>query len=217
MANPPWTYSQLDTFESCPRKFYRTKVLRDIVEPPTIHTKWGTDVHTAFENAITYGEALPDTMSQWQTIANKIGKLPGDKLCEYKFSIDKAFEPVGWKDAWSRGIADLVVIKDTHAVVMDYKTGKRKLTEQLDLYAMYTYHHFPEVTKVTTGFVWLKEKKLDWNTTTREEIPVVWQKMLPRVAKLESAYERDKWPARTSGLCRGWCPVKDCEFYSEKR
>ena len=48
-----------------------------------------------------------------------------------------------------------------NAIVMDYKTGKRKPTEQLDLYAAYVFHHYPDVQEVTTVFVWLKEKKLD--------------------------------------------------------
>ena len=44
----------------------------------------------------------------------------------------------------------------------------------------------------------------------------IWQGFVPRVAKLESAYERDKWPAKTSGLCKAWCPVLSCEFNGRK-
>jgi hypothetical protein len=212
MANPAWTYSQLDTFESCPRKFYHTKVLRDIVEPPTVHTEWGTRVHTAFEDFVNDGVLLPEGMTQWQPLANSIVKLPGQKLTEQKYAIDRDFQPTDWKGAWTRGIADLVVIHGTKAAVMDYKTGKRKPTEQLDLYANYIFHYHPEVQQVTTGFVWLKEKRIDWKPVQREQVPVIWQGLLPRVAKLESAYERDRWPAKTSGLCNGWCPVTSCEF-----
>lgn len=219
MANPAWTYSHLDSFETCPRKFYHTKVVKDVIEPPTVHTEWGTTVHTAFENWIKDGTPLPDGMTQWQTLANKLAKLPGDKYTEQKFAIDAAFQPCDWKQAWSRGIADLVVVHGDKAVVMDYKTGKRKPTEQLNLYANYVFHHYEHVNTVFTGFVWLKDRKIDWNSgrtgnypITREEMPIVWQEFLPRVRKLETAYERDKWPARTSGLCKGWCPVTQCEF-----
>ena len=212
MANPAWTYSQLDTFENCPRKFYHLKVKRDIVEPPTIHTEWGTKVHTAFENFVLHGELLPEGMQQWQSIAYKLAKLPGKKLAEREFAIDKNFQPCDWKQAWSRGIADLAVIQGKTAAVMDYKTGKRKPTEQLDLYAAYTFHHYPEIDKVTTGFIWLKEKKIDWKTIQRTDLPIIWQGFVPRVAKLESAYDRDRWPPKTSGLCRAWCPVMSCEF-----
>ena len=224
MANPPWTYSQLDSFENCPKKFYHLKVARDIVEPPTVHTEWGTRVHTALEDYVKDGTPLPEGMTQWDGIAAKLKALPGEKHTEIQFAIDANFQPCAWKGSWSRGIADLLVIHKDKALVADYKTGKRKPTEQLDLYANYVFHHYPEVNVVTTGFIWLKEKKVDWNSgrpdkqpITRGEVPVVWAEFLPRVRKLESAYERDKWPAKTSGLCKAWCPVLSCEFNGRRK
>jgi PD-(D/E)XK nuclease superfamily len=217
MNMPAWTYSQLDSFESCPKKFYHLKVVRDVVEPPSVHTEWGTKVHTAFEDFINKGDPLPEGMTQWQSLANKLAKLPGQKLTEVKFAIDANFQPAQWKTSWSRGIADLLVIHGEKAAVMDYKTGKRKPTEQLDLYANYVFHHYPQVNKVTTGFVWLKERRIDWKPLDRTSLPVTWQSLLPRVRKLESAYERDSWPARPSGLCNGWCPVTSCSFNRPRR
>ena len=216
MANPAWTYSQLDTFETCPKKFYHLKVVRDIVEPPTIYTEWGTKVHTAFENFILNGELLPEGMTQWQPLANKLATLKGEKFPERQYAVDRDFTPCDWDKAWTRGIADLVVIQGANAAVMDYKTGKRKPTEQLDLYAAYVFHHHPEVQKVTTGFVWLKDKKIDWQVRERADLATIWQDLLPRVRKLESAYERDSWPAKTSGLCKAWCPVTSCDFNGRK-
>lgn len=213
---PAWTYSQLDSFESCPKKFFHIKVARDVVEPPSVHTEWGTKVHTAFEDAVNQGSPLPEGMHQWQGLANKICALPGEKLTEQKFAIDRNFQPASWKAAWSRGIADLVVIHGHKAAVLDYKTGKRKPSEQLDLYANYVYHHYPQVTSVRVGYVWLKDRRIDWKSTTADSVSATWQTLLPRVRKLESAYERESWPARPSGLCRGWCPVKSCEFHKER-
>lgn len=212
MTNPAWTYSQLDTFESCPRKFYHIKVKRDVADPPTVHTEWGTKVHAAFEGFVKDSVLLPEGMEQWQPLASKLANLPGDKLCEKQYALDRNFQPTTWNKAWTRGVADLVVINGKNAIVADYKTGKRKPTEQLDLYAAYVFHHHPDVQKVTTGFVWLKERKIDWQPRTRNELPIIWQSLAPRVKKLENAYERDSWPAKTSGLCKAWCPVVTCEF-----
>lgn len=216
MTQPAWTYSQLDSFESCPRKFYHLKVKRDIVEPPTIHTEWGKRVHTAFENAVKDRAPLPEGMQQWQRIADKIVSFRGEKYPEQKFALDRAFKPAGWSNAWTRGIADLVVVNGSKAAVMDYKTGKRKPSEQLDLYAAYAFSHYQNLETVVTGFIWLKEKRIDWKRIERTDVAAVWQSLLPRIAKLESAYERDKWPARTSGLCNGWCPVTTCEFNKKR-
>lgn len=213
---PAWTYSRLDAFETCPKQFYHLKVARDVPDPPTVHTEWGQRVHTAFENAIKDGTALPEGMTQWQKLADKIAALPGDKLTEHRLAIDKNFSPVDWKSAWSRGVADLIIIRGSQAAVLDYKTGKRKPSEQLDLYANYIYHHFPSVTSVRTGYVWLKDRRIDWKATQIDSVSTTWQTLLPRVRKLESAYERDSWPARPSGLCKGWCPVTTCEFNNKR-
>jgi hypothetical protein len=181
-------------------------------------------VHTALEDYVKDGTPLPEGMTQWDGIAAKLKALPGEKHTEIQFAIDANFQPCDWKGSWSRGIADLLVIYKDKALVADYKTGKRKPTEQLDLYANYVFHHYPQVNVVTTGFIWLKEKKVDWNSGRpgkqpiyRAEVPFVWAEFLPRVRKLESAYERDKWPAKTSGLCKAWCPVLSCEFNGRRK
>lgn len=217
MTQPPWTYSHLDSFETCPQKFYRTKVLRDIVEPQGEAAKWGERVHTAFELRVKEGTPMPSTMEQWEKLASRLAALPGEKLAEQRFALDRNFQPTAWKTAWTRGIADLTVIHGKTAATLDYKTGKRKPSEQLELYSAYIFAHYPDVEVVKAGFVWLRDKKIDWRRRTREEVPVIWQEFLPRVAKLESAYERNSWPARPSGLCRGWCPVTDCSFHKGTR
>lgn len=212
MQIPAWTYSQLDTYETCPRKFYHLRVLKDVSDPPTEATIWGSRVHEALEHRIKSGTPLPEGMTQWEPLAAKLDALPGEKLCEQKFAVDRAFQPADWSNAWSRGIADLTVLHGEKAATFDYKTGKRKPTEQLELYVGYIFAHFPEVTNVETGFIWLKEKKIDKETYTRDDVPKIWDGFTRRVAKLESSYERDKWTPRPSGLCKAWCPVLTCEF-----
>jgi len=217
MTIPAWTYSQLEKFETCPKQFYHVRVARDYTEPPTEHTKWGERVHTAMEERVQFGIPLPEGMEQWENIASKLAKLPGEKYVEYKMSVDKSFNKSSWKESWSRGIADLLVVNGNKAAVFDHKTGKRKITEQIMLYAGYTFAEFPEVEEVTTAFIWLKEKRVDKETFTRDDIPKIWNEFLPRVIKLEKAYETEKWPVRPSGLCNGWCPVKSCTYYKDKK
>lgn len=212
-----WTYSQLEKFETCPKQFYHVRVKRDVVEPPTEHTIWGERVHSALEHRVIEGTPLPEGMEQWEGIAQKMCLLPGEKFAERKLAIDRNFQPSDWRAAWSRGIADLIVVNKDTAAVFDYKTGKRKPTEQLSLYAGYTFAHYPKVKTVFTGFVWLKDRKIDKQSFSRNDESTIWREFLPRIAKLESAYERDAWPARPSGLCKGWCPVKSCEFNSKPR
>jgi CRISPR/Cas system-associated exonuclease Cas4 (RecB family) len=213
MTLPAWTYSGLDTFATCPRKYYHLKVVRDTVDPPNEHTEWGTRVHDALERRIKDGTPLPEGMTQWEPLMKKIDAWPGDKLTEHKFAVDRNFQPAPWDNAWSRGIADLVVIHNDTAVVIDYKTGKRKPTEQLELYTAYVFAHFPKLQTCGNSLVWLKERKVDKTTINREDAQRdVVTKFQSKASRLESAHERGSWPARPSGLCKRWCPVTSCEF-----
>jgi hypothetical protein len=178
---------------------------------------WGEKVHKAMELRVRDSVPLPEGMTQWEGIAAKFAALPGEKHCELQMAVDKNFQPAEWGNAWSRGIADLLVVHGDRAGIFDYKTGKRKLTEQLELYVGYTFATYPQVNYVTTGFVWMRDKKIDKSTYQRVQVADIWRDFLPRVRKLENAYERDAWPCRPSGLCRGWCPVKTCEFYKDKK
>jgi len=216
MKMPPWTYSQIEKFETCPKQYYHVRVARDVVEPPTIYTDWGTAVHTALEHRVIDGTPLPEGMTQWEKIAAGIVAMPGEKQAEQKFALDRNFQPTDWSEAWSHGIADVAIVNGSVGVVMDYKTGKRKITEQLDLYAAYMFAQYPQVDTVKTAFIWLKEKKKDVNVVRRSELPALWRGFLPRVVRLETAYDKNKWPANPSGLCRGWCPCTGCEHYKAR-
>jgi hypothetical protein len=216
LKSRPWTYSHLDQHEQCPRRFYEVKIAKRFIEPPSEHIKWGNEVHTAFEKRVLDHMPLPDGMKQWEAIAAKLAALPGQKFAEKKMALNKAFQPCDYWQSWTRGQPDLLVVNSRKAAVVDYKTGKRKPSEQLDLYALYVFSYYPDVEYVDTAFVWLKEKRIDRKTIVRSEIPNTWQSFLPRVAKLESAYERESWPAKPSGLCKGWCPVTNCEHFRTK-
>lgn len=216
MNIPAWTFSQLDSFETCPRKYYLIRVARTVKDPPNEYSKWGDEVHKAMELRIRDGIPLPEGMQQWEKLMSNIAALPGVKSTERKFALDRNFQPTEWGTAWTRGIADLDITHGNRGAVYDYKTGKRKITDQLRLYAAYKMAYAPEIEQVTTGFVWLKDKKIDIEVVKREDIPGIWNKFLPTYAKLESAYERDAWPPKPSGLCKNWCPCTGCEFHGRR-
>lgn len=212
MYMPPWTYSRLEVFETCPRQFYEVKVACNFVDPPTEHTVWGKKVHSAMEARLKEGTPLPNGMTQWEGIVSKVDAMPGTKFTEYKFSISRDFQSAEWDKSWSRGIADVLVVGKKEAAVLDWKTGKRKPSNQLHLYSLYVFATFPEINCVKTGFIWLKEKKVDVGVFLRDETHILWPPLLSRVRRMELAYENDKWPAKPSGLCNGWCPVTTCEY-----
>lgn len=209
---PPWTVSSLNSYTTCPYKWFKERVTREFVMPRGEAAIWGERVHKAFENAVNLDIQLPEAYSKYAPLVEQIKKMPGEHMAEHKFAIDEAFKPAPWRSSWSRGVADLVVKKDGSAVIFDYKTGKRKPSDQLMLYAGYAFVHFPEVEKVHTGFIWLKEHKVDRSTYTRDQLPDIWAEFLPVVARMKKSFETGDFPKRPNGLCRSYCPCRNCPY-----
>ena len=214
---PAWSYSSLTNFETCPKKFYHTKVSKEVPDPPGEAAKWGTTVHKYLEDHVRDGTPLPDSIGYLQPMMRIILNKSGDKRAEQQLAVTSGYSASEWwgKDTWCRGIIDLAIINGSKAAALDYKTGKRKPdSDQLKLFAGLLFAHFPEIDTVRTGFLWLKDSKVDTDIFTREQVGEIWGSFLPRVRRMEIAYQTDTWPAKPSGLCRSWCPVgrSRCEF-----
>jgi len=210
----PWSYSALTAFETCPRQYYHVRVVRDTVEPPSEHLTWGNAVHKAFELRVSEGAPFPTGMEQWEPIARRLTVPEGDVLVEAQVAMTKSLVEVDWfaPDVWVRAVLDYVRIKGNKGLILDYKTGKRKDDKtQTELFAAVAMAKWPVLERVYTGFVWLKDKVVDTQEYTRENIPAIWGSLLPRVTRLQQAYQEQTWPARPSGLCRKHCAVTTCE------
>ena len=212
-----WSHTALNAFETCPLRYYKTRVSKEVVEPQTEVLRYGNDVHKAFELRLNEGKALPEHLQCHEQLVQSLLKKKGDRLVEKQWAIDKSFRPVGWfdKNAWCRGVVDVGVISRDTAVILDWKTGKRKPeNDQLKLFAGLVFAHYRNVNTVTTGFVWLAANKIDNEVFTREQTGEIWSAYLPRVKRLELAYEEQKWQPKPSGLCAKHCPVprSHCEF-----
>lgn len=210
MKQNAWSYTALTAFETCPKRYYLTRVSKEVKEPQTEATTWGNNVHKALELRVRDKLPLPAGMEQYEPIAAKFDTAQGQVTTETKFTLDAHMRPTSWfaSDAWLRCILDITVDKGTSAAVLDYKTGKRKTdSHQMMLFAGVLMQAKPLLEKVSTGFIWLKENKTDTKVFTREDLPDIWGEFIPRTQRLDHAYEYNKWEAKPSGLCREWCPV----------
>jgi hypothetical protein len=215
---PAWTYSQLETYTNCPRVYYHKHIVKDIPFVPGPEAIWGDKVHAALEHRVKSNTPLPEGMTQLEPLAKKICSMPGTIHVEKKMALDENFQPVDYysKQAWTRGKGDVIVVSKSTGAVLDYKTGKRKLTDQLALYALYTFAHYPALETVQSGFIWTKDKKIDKETFHREQVPELWNKFLPTLNKIRSSHERNSWQPRTSGLCKAHCSVMTCEHNGKR-
>lgn len=211
-----WSYSSLNSFENCAWRHYLTKVQKSVVEPQTVQLAEGNAVHKAFELHIKGEQWMPEKYSKYTALAEQVKATPGAKEVERRFALTSSLKETTYfgKDVWLRGQLDLLAKGRTKAVVLDWKTGKRKPdSDQLKLFAAATFALLPHIEQVFTGFVWLPDRRMDTETYEREEAIGIWQEFSGRVRRLEIAHETGKWPKRPSGLCRLYCPVgkNNCE------
>jgi hypothetical protein len=213
-----WSYSVLDSFETCPRRHNLTKVSKVVQQdPPSQEVQWGRDVHKAIELRLEGKAPLPPAMAHYEGMLKLLTSKHGKRLNESKFAINQNFQPCGWRDplTWCRVIIDTGLVGTTTAFMADWKTGKRKPnSDQLKLCAAVGFAQYPYLESIHTAFIWLKDKKIDSEMFTRQQVDSIWNEFLPRVKRLELAHQTNTWQPKPSGLCGKWCPVtkQHCEF-----
>lgn len=218
MSSKPfsWSFSRLNQYETCPYRYYKTRVSQEIIEPETESIIWGNRVHKALEDNIEGRANLPADCSQFQPVMDSIAKIPGNFTAEKKFAVDRRQQPVDFEssDAWCRCITDVFVENTPLAIAMDWKTGKVKYDfEQLKINALMIFAHYPEIVNVKVAYIWLKFKQVTKNEFTRAGPgALTWDKYITATSFMENSYSNNFWPKRKSGLCKNWCPVTSCEY-----
>lgn len=209
------SYSSIKLYENCPYRYYRQRVVKDIIDEGGEASKHGERIHAFLENRLKENTELPQEIAHYEPLCNSIIKTKGKLFVEQELVLNANLLPTGWwdADAWMRSKLDVLVIDGHDAIVMDWKTGKRKVDFfQLQLFAVQVFKHYPEVQRVKTSLIWLKDMKLDTELYTRININEIWADVMQRINRIEKSVEHDSWPAKPSGLCR-YCPARhDCDF-----
>lgn len=218
-----WSWSVYELFQTCPRKYEKTYLKKEFVEPEDnrTHADWGEHVHRALQAAVETDQPLPDNMKLLglkNTVA-QLRRAPGTIMCEKKMGLTKALEPCDFFDnanIWVRSIGDYICISpdETKAIIVDYKTGKRKLTDQLKLQALVLFQHYPKLQTVYSGFMWVKLLgKIDTETYHRKDRARLWKAFMPTLTQMVDSFKLDIWPTKRNGLCLKYCPVSSCAYH----
>jgi ATP-dependent exoDNAse (exonuclease V) beta subunit len=214
MAAKAWSYSALSSFETCAKKHYHTRVKKDVKEEESEQMKWGNQVHKALEDRVRDGVALPKGMEKWESLLQRLLDRPGTPIAEQQMCLDKTLAPTTWfaKNAWARAIVDFAILDGDKALALDWKTGKPKEDhDQMMMFAAFMFHHYPELDRVITGYVWLAYgNRVTTQAYYRSDLPKIWQEFLPRVKRYQIAHDNNDFKPNPSGLCRKWCPVLSC-------
>ena len=211
------SYSSLKLFDNCPKNYYHQRIEKSVKDTGNAVTIYGERIHKSLELRLGEGAMLGREAERYEALCASIEKIAANGVLtvEEEMTLNQSLEPTGWwnDDAWLRSKIDVLVRNGPDAIMFDWKTGKRRPDfDQLELFAVQVFKHYPEVQRIKTTFVWLKEMKMDHETFTREQEAPIWQKILSKITRIEGALEHDNWPAKPSGLCN-WCPCKSfCEY-----
>jgi CRISPR/Cas system-associated exonuclease Cas4 (RecB family) len=221
-----FSFSRLDSYETCPKKYWAISVGKTVRDEGNEHTHYGEEVHKAFANYFK-GKPLPLHLRHLEPALLPIRSAPGVKIIEQKLAINAEYEGCDWfaKDTYCRVISDLTILNGTKAVLFDWKTGKMKDDFlQLRLAGAVILLLAPEIESAQLVYYWTKNKKFtrDKNDDgslkllTRDDIPKVFDSLAPRLQRYQDAHAREEFPARPSYICR-YCPVLTCQHNEVKR
>lgn len=231
MARPnAWSHTALDTFENCPRQYHETKVLKRWPFEPTKEMLWGREVHKAFEDYLVQGTPLRADLQQHEEFLARYKGLPGDLAGEERIALSiepgagglSRLKPCAYfsktEQVWYRGQVDARKRTATTAYILDHKTGKVKNDyTQLKGFAMWEFIVRPEIQEVRAEYYWTQTKTASGEVYTRDQLPELAEHFRPKLARFGDAFLTDTWVPKQSGLCHGWCPVTDCEYWQPKR
>lgn len=217
------SHSTLKDFASCPHKYYRVKIAKDVtVDYGDRKQNWGTQVHEALEFAIKHGAPMPSNMVQYQHVVDKLTAFRPYVYSEKYLGMARDGSALPFKGAWLRAIIDtLVVVPNAGSAIMsDFKTGKRWLDwQQHDIGAVVVFANYPHVQKINASYQWLAEenpaKRVDKKVYYREELPQLRNELLPLIERVEWSSGSGIYPKKTSPLC-AYCPVRDCEHWKPR-
>lgn len=161
------------------------------------------------------GVPIPEKYKFLEPALIKLRDYEGQHLCEYRMGLTRQLEPCGFfaKQVWWRGVADLVILRDDSARLVDYKTSKSSKyadTKQLELLSLALFKHFPQVKKVKAGLLFVVINDFVKGEFDADQSDVYWSKWMEGTAQLEKCFEVNVWNPRPNFTCSKWCPVKDC-------
>ena len=210
-------YSSIKLYENCPLRYFRQRIVKDVIDEGGEASKYGERVHAFLETRLKENTLLPQEVAHYESLCSSVERIAqGGELCiEKELVLTDNLTPTTWwePDAWLRSKLDILVITGEIAVVMDWKTGKRNADQfQMQLFAAQVFKHYPEVTRVKTSLVWLKDMAMDTEVYYRSGVNTIWAEVMKRIQRINDSLEHDNWPAKPSGLCR-YCPARhNCDY-----
>jgi len=218
MSDYKWSFSSLKEYVNCPKQYQEVKVLKRYFKQTTPEMTYGNEVHKALENYVKDGTPLVKNYSHFKPLMDTIIEIEGEKFPEQRMALDKDGNACKYSEGWVRGIVDLLIVRGDTGYILDYKTGSNKYPDpkQLKLMALMTFAHHPEINTINAGLLFVAYNSFVDETYQRSDIDSLWASFEPDLRRLDNSYVTDMWNPNPTPLC-GWCPVRTCEHYKDRR
>ena len=224
MKYSPYSFSKINLYEQCPRKYKFQYIDKLGVWIPNIATERGSFIHLLLENHtkdkktkfkfhIATEEQQKECFDIFTTFLDSdIGKetMVSDAIAELSFGM-KITETgldicnYGDKSALFRGKIDHTIFKDKDTIrVIDFKTGKVSpfpMPLQLIMYAIYLFYKYPDVNTIETLFLYVEHLEEKQYIFKREHLTASTEKLLEKIITIENDETFDKKPSALCSYC----------------
>lgn len=206
-----WSYSKLISFETCAFQ-YKLRYVDRLPESKSPAADRGTAIHLQAEHFVLGKlNKVPSTLMKFSDdfIALRARCKEGLVQGEEEWGFNRDWLPTTYKGAWLRMKADAVAYNKarTHAIVIDYKSGRKygnevKHAEQTMLYALATAIREPLVKNFTTELWYIDKDEITSIEYTREKA----MSFLPLFDKRATKIDNEKvFPANPNIFSCQWC------------
>lgn len=218
MRFAPYSFSKMDTYVQCPKKFQFSYIDKLPKKPQDLTPLLkGGAVHNILE--LHPEPATHKLAPQYQHIvdeflATELGQksLKTESVREYKLGIDKELKPCKYSDkkALFRGIVDYIHTDENVLHLKDWKTGKAKELKwqnfsQLIFYAIYFFQKYPTIDKIYISYIYVEHNTHNSLLLERQYLDNYKVKMLSIIKDIETDQVFEKKPQR---LC-DWCDYQE--------
>lgn len=193
MKYAPYSFSKINTFFDCPKKFefaYITKVEIDYGYSDPYYFIRGRFLHSYIANRLSGGNGMISNFNDVsvddklhltemaeKTLENEYINLSFDfdhNLVEAKMYLNhKMSESESKSNAAFVGYIDYCAVQDDFAMIIDWKTGKYRDTpsyDQLELYAIWLLDKYPNIQEFDLLFYYVEHDKFSIKTVGRVEV-----------------------------------------------
>lgn len=209
MKYSPYSFSKINTFFDCQKKFeftYVNKIEIDKDYQDPSYFKRGRFLHAYIANRLNGGDGT--SMKQYNVDTNdKMNLIDcADKILEneyisisYNFDVNKIESyicldsdliPTNSKDKSAlSGYVDYYAVQDDFGMIVDWKTGKYNTNpsyDQLELYSIWLFQKYPQLTEIDMVFFYAEHNKFELKTIKPADVKKLKDDLKSKIDTIEN-------------------------------